>query len=71
MSAIEERAKSDLKDGIDDDKPHVPISIKGTKAGKLTSVKLNIAKATSTQQKKRKRKWPEDEFSILNKKSRK
>ena len=71
MSAIEERVKSDLKDVIDYDKPHVPISIKGTKVGKLTSVKPNIAKATSTRQKKRKRKWSEDEFSILNKKSRK
>ena len=31
VTDIEERAKSDLKDVIDDDKPHVPINIKGTK----------------------------------------
>lgn len=70
VTAVEERAKSDLKDAIDDKKPHVPISIKGTKVDNLTSVKLTSVKATSTR-KKRKRKGQEDEFSIFNKKSRK
>ena len=70
VTAVEERAKSDLKDAIDDKKPHVPISIKRSKVDKLTSVKLTTVKTTSTQR-KRKRKGPEDEFSIFNKKSRK
>ena len=70
MTAIEERAKSDLKDAIYDKNPQVPISIKGTKVDKLTSGKLTTVKTTSTQ-KKRKRKGQEDEFSIFNKKSRK
>ena len=70
LTAIEERAKWDLKDVIDVKKPHVPISIKGTKVGKLTSVKQTTVKATSTQ-KKCKSKEPEDELTIFNKKSRK
>ena len=68
VTDIEERAKSDLKDDIDDDKPHVPINIKGTKM--TVSVKLATGKATSTQ-KKRKRKESKGEFTIFKKKSRK
>ena len=52
VTAKDERAKSDLKDAIDDKKPHVPISIKGTKVDKLTSVKLTTIKTTSTQKKR-------------------
>ena len=69
MTAIEERAKSDLKDAIQDNKPHVPISIKGTNIDKSASVKLSTAKVTSTR--KRKRHQQENEFNIFNKKSHK
>lgn len=70
VTAVEERAKSDLKDAIEDNKPHIPITIKGTKVAKSASVKLSTAKRTSTQ-KKRKREQQEDEFNIFNKKTRK
>ena len=30
VTAVEERANSDLKDAIQDNKPHIPISLKGT-----------------------------------------
>ena len=69
MTAIEERAKSDLKDAIQDNKPHIPISIKGTDTIKSASVKLSTAKVTSTR--KRKKKYQENEFNVFNKKSRK
>ena len=69
VTAMEERAKSDLKDAIEDNKPHVPISIKGTNIDKSTSVKLSTAKVTSTR--KRKRQQQENEFNIFNKKSHK
>ena len=70
VTAVEERAKSELEDAIEDNKPHIPITIKGTKVDKSASVKLPTVKATSTQ-KKRKRKPSEDEYNIFNKKSRK
>ena len=70
VTAVEERAKSDIKDAIQDNKPHIPISIKGTNTIKTVSVNPAAAKAASTQ-KKRKKKYQEDEFTIFNKKSRK
>lgn len=70
MTAVEERAKSELEDAIEDNKPHIPITIKGTKVRKSASVKLPTVKATSTQ-KTRKRKSSDDEYNIFNKKSRK
>ena len=69
VTAVEERAKSDLKDAIQDNKPHIPISIKGTNTIKSVSVKLSTAKVTSTR--KRKRQQQENEFNIFNKKSHK
>ena len=65
VTAVEERAKSYLKDAIQDNKPHIPISIKGTNTIKTVSVNPTNAKAASTQ-KKRKRKYSEDEFNIFN-----
>ena len=69
VTAVEERAKSDLKDAIQDNKPHIPISIKGTNTIKTVSVKLSTAKVTSTR--KRKRQQQENEFNLFNKKSHK
>ena len=68
VTAVEERAKSDLKDAIQDNKPHIPISIKGTNTIKTVSVNPATAKAASTQ--KKCKKSQEDEFTIFNKKSR-
>ena len=68
VTAVEERAKSDLKYAIRDNKPHIPISIKGTNTIKTVSVNPATTKAASTQKKLKKCK--EDEFTIFNKKSR-
>ena len=54
VTAMEERAKSDLKDAIEDNKPHVPISIKGTNIDKSVSVNPATTKVTSTQKKRKK-----------------
>ena len=69
VTAVEERAKSDLKNAIQANKPHIPISIKGTNTIKTVSVYPATTKAASTQ--KKRKKYQEDEFTIFNKKSRK
>ena len=49
VTAVEERAVSDRKDAIQDNKPHIPISKKGTNTIKTVSVNPATAKAASTQ----------------------
>ena len=70
VTAVEERAKSDLKESIQDNKPHIPIAIKGKTVDKPDRKKLASVKATSVE-KKRKRKASVEERNIFNKKSRK
>ena len=67
--AVEERAKSDLKESIQDKKPHVPVAIKGKTVTKSDRKKLTV-KATSVGT-KRKRKEPVEGYNRFNKKSRK
>lgn len=70
VTAVEERAKSDLKESIQDKKPHVPVAIKGKTVAKLDRKNLTSVKATLVD-KKRKNKASVEGYNIFNKKSRK
>ena len=50
--AVEERAKSELKDAIHDDQPHVTVNIKGSSRKNIVSSQSRTNKTSSTKGKK-------------------
>ena len=55
--AVEDRAKSELKDAIQDDIPHVSANIKGSSRKTIASSELGIKKRSSSVKGKRKKEF--------------